>query len=337
MTLLRAGLLGLSLLAAASRGFAGDAPVLHPERLVVLSTTDVKGKTGPCGCHIPKGGLSRQASFADSIRANFGQVLWLDAGGYFPEEPARRPAARFLLGAMHALGVSAAGVAARDLRYGAAMLVSEAHRADMPLVCANLVDARTRRPLVAPYLVRKVGDVTVGVFGLIGPKANLGPAHDSLAVTDPQEAARATVAALRSKGAEAIVLLSQLGRLDSEDLVATVDGIDALVVGHDAPLFQAGRTIKNTVACYGGEQGQYLCVTELTLDVARHVTDRSAHVVELSPGVGDKAPVLAMVKAFEDGLADTLGHAGATNAAGAAPPSAPGSTGAPPAAPGDKH
>src|ERR1044072_41798 len=56
---------------------------LQPDKLVLLSTTDVKGKTGPCGCHVPKGGLARRAGFADSIRAQFGQVALVDAGGCF--------------------------------------------------------------------------------------------------------------------------------------------------------------------------------------------------------------------------------------------------------------
>jgi hypothetical protein len=34
------------LLAAAS---VSKGPVLQPDKLVIISTTDVKGKTGPCG------------------------------------------------------------------------------------------------------------------------------------------------------------------------------------------------------------------------------------------------------------------------------------------------
>ncbi len=35
------------LLLAAAGGKSG--PVLQPDKLVIISTTDVKGKTGPCG------------------------------------------------------------------------------------------------------------------------------------------------------------------------------------------------------------------------------------------------------------------------------------------------
>jgi hypothetical protein len=28
---------------------AGRGPILQPDKLIIISTTDVKGKTGPCG------------------------------------------------------------------------------------------------------------------------------------------------------------------------------------------------------------------------------------------------------------------------------------------------
>ena len=37
------------LLIAASGASGTKGPVLQPNKLVILSTTDVKGKTGPCG------------------------------------------------------------------------------------------------------------------------------------------------------------------------------------------------------------------------------------------------------------------------------------------------
>lgn len=46
LTALLSALVVVALLAgAASKG----APVLQPDKVVVLSTTDVKGKTSPCG------------------------------------------------------------------------------------------------------------------------------------------------------------------------------------------------------------------------------------------------------------------------------------------------
>jgi 2',3'-cyclic-nucleotide 2'-phosphodiesterase (5'-nucleotidase family) len=307
--------LGLALAPAAR---AGTAPVLHPDKLVILSTTDVKGKTAPCGCHVPKGGLSRRASFVDSLRQSYGQVLLVDAGGFVPEEQERQSATGFILSVMKALGTDAVNVGERDLRFGRAFLVDRAARSGLPIVSANLLDSATKRPLFSPYVIRKAGGVSVGIFGLMVAQTDLGPSKDSLSLGDPQATARTTIAELRQKGAQVIVLLSQMGKVDSEDLVSAVDGIDAVVMGRNVAVIENGRMIKNTIACYGGDQGHYMCRTELTLDAQRHVKSAEAQAVMLGPEVPDRPQVDESVRAFEATLT----------------PDAPGATPVPAVAPG---
>lgn len=293
----------LILLAAPAGAAPGTTtPVLRPDHLLVLSTTDVKGKTGPCGCHVPKGGLARRATYADSMRAMYGQLLLVDNGGFFPEEDSRRDAAAFLSDVMRAIGVDAVNVGDSDLRFGRAFLEARVKKSGLQVVSANLIDAKTRRPVFDPYVVKKVGGVSVGVFGLISERADLGPAKDSLAIGEPKAAAEDAVAQLKKKGANVIVLLSQLGKADGEDLVAAVDGIDAAVIGRKVPVMAQGRTVKNTTVCYGGDQGHYLCRTDLTLDATRHVKSGQAEAVELGPVVADSPGIATMVKSFEDAL-----------------------------------
>src|SRR5262249_22260443 len=180
----------------------------------------------------------------------------------------------------------------------------QAKRTGLPLVCSNLIDKTAHRTLAAPYLMRKVGAVQVGVFGLIGAKPNLGPGFDSLEVRDPVATAREVTQELRRKGADVVVLLSQLGKASSEDVVSAIDGIDAVIVGHNTPMFQNGRMVKNTIACYSGEQGQYMCQTTLTLDVRRHMTTGFAESVMLGPDVGDRPELVKLVKGFEDAMTE---------------------------------
>ena len=160
--------------------------------------------------------------------------------------------------------------------------------------------------LVAPYVIVKKGTVTVGLFGLTSDKVDMGISRDSVTVEDPAVAAARTVAELRKKGATVIVLLSQLGKVESEDLVTAVDGIDAVMVGRNTPLLQKGRLIKTTVACYGGEQGQYIGRTLLTLDAGKKVVSGDNETFILGPEVGEKPEMLTLVKSFEDSFNDKL-------------------------------
>ena len=299
-----ATLLLLPALAAVAATSSGA--VLQPDKLVILSTTDVKGKTGPCGCNIPKGGLSRRASLADSIRTQYGQVALVDNGGFFPEGDGQQDLAGFIMDVMNRLNTDAVGVGERDLRYGASFLRAQVKRNRLPVVCANLIEKRSRKPLFNPYLVKKIGGVEVGFFGLIGENVNLGPSRDSLLVEEPGAVATRTIAEMRKKGVDVVVLLGQLGKVGNEDLVSTVDGVNAVVVGHDTPMIPKGRMIKNTVACYGGEQGYYLCKTVLTLDTRRQVTSGEADAVMLGPEVSDQPEIYKLVKSFEDGRNEKL-------------------------------
>ncbi|MBK7366465.1 MAG: hypothetical protein IPJ04_00785 [Candidatus Eisenbacteria bacterium] len=240
------------------------------------------------------------------MKAQYGQVLLVDNGGFFPEQDDYQDAAWFLMDAMKLLGTDAVGISEKELRYGRAFLLAQYKRTQLPLTCANLFDKTTKKPLVAPYVIVKKGTVTVGLFGLTSDKVDMGVSRDSVTVEDPVAAATRTVAELRKKGATVIVLLSQLGKVESEDLVTAVDGIDAVMVGRNTPLLQKGRLIKTTVACYGGEQGQYIGRTLLTLDAGKKVVSGDNETFILGPEVGEKPEMLTLVKSFEDSFNDKL-------------------------------
>ncbi len=279
-----------------------DAAIREPDKVVICSVSDVLGKTGPCGCHIPKGGLARIAGYTDSIRTEFGQMFLVDNGGFFPDDATRQAVVPFLMEAYELLMVDAVGVGDRDLRFGLGYLRENAASHQLPLVCANLVEKSTRRPAFAPYTIVEKGRVKVGFFGLISNEAGLGPSGDSLVAQDPTAAAKAMVDEMRKKGADVVVALSNLGKPESEDLCAAVDGIDVVIVGRRTPLIQKGRIIKNTLAVYGGEQGQNIARTIVTLDKRQKVVAKDADVFMLGPDVTDKPAMRQMVKEFEDDL-----------------------------------
>src|SRR5689334_12046521 len=201
---------------------------------------------------------------------------------------------------MMLLNTDAVGLSERELRYGKGWLEAQLKRTRLPMVCANVWDKQAKKTLVAPYLIKQIGGVTVGVFGLTSDKVDMGPARDSVTVEDPAAAAKRVVAEMQKKGATVIVLLSQLGKVESEDLVTAVDGIDAVIVGRNVPVLQKGRMIKNTVACYGGEQGQYIGRTIVSLGSNKHMTTGENDVYILGPEVGEKPDILSLVKSFED-------------------------------------
>jgi 2',3'-cyclic-nucleotide 2'-phosphodiesterase (5'-nucleotidase family) len=242
----------------------------------------------------------------DSIRAGYGQVLLVDNGYFFPDDPMHQDASWFLMDAMTVLGTDVVGTSEKELSFGLGYLRAQLKRTRLPMVCANLYEQPSGKLVLPPYLVKQVGSVKVGVFGLMSAAVDLGPSRDTLRVEEPTAAAKRTVAALRKKGATVVVLLSQLGKVESEDLVTAVEGIDAVIVGHRAPMLQRGRMIKNTVACYGGEQGQYVGRTLLTLDARRRVVTGESEAFMLGPEVPDHREVAKLVRAFTTSFNEKL-------------------------------
>jgi hypothetical protein len=230
----------------------------------------------------------------------------VDGGGFFPEDEPHQDAAWFLMDAMKVLDVDAVGMSEKELHFGLSYLRAQQKRVQLPMVCANLYEKKTSKLLLAPYVLKQVGTVRVGIFGLMSNAVDLGPSRDSLRVEEPSAVAKRVVADLRKKGATVVVLLSQLGKVEGEDLVTAVDGIDAVILGHNVPLLQKGRLIKATVACYGGEQGQYIGRTLLTLDERRKMTTGENETFILGPDIPDKKEIASLVKGFNDNLNEKL-------------------------------
>src|SRR5262245_39759776 len=173
--------------------------------------------------------------------------MLVDNGGVFPESDNRQGVAWFIMDAMRTINTVAVGCSEKELRWGVSFLKTQVTRSKLPLVCANLMEVATRKPVFKPYVIEKVGRVRVGVFGLMSDKVDLGISRDTVRVEEPGAVATRMVDEIRKKGATVVVLLSQLGKVESEDLASAVPGIDAVICGRNVPMIQKGRMVKNTV------------------------------------------------------------------------------------------
>ena len=273
-----------------------------PPSFAVVTTDDVAGKTSPCGCHTPKGGLARRAAFLDSVRSMQRHVLVLDAGGFFPPNDDERDAGPYMLEAMGKLGTQAAGIGPDELRFGYSFLENAAARAGVALVCANLRLRATDQPALEPWTILHAGEDLVGVFGLMPEGAELGPTRDTLVLRSPEQAAREAIEALHGEGARCIVLLSQLGEARGESLVAHVPGIDLLVAGGTVPVHEQAERLGGTTAIYGGAQGWQVGLAEVRLGAIGSRPGVEARTIVLGPEYRMEPVMAASVKAFEDSL-----------------------------------
>jgi hypothetical protein len=184
-----------------------------PLLVTVVATAEVKGTPEPCGCTSdPLGDVARVATLAKG-------GLWLDAGSllYNREELSaeRRPQADATATALaHIYGRARVGLGGEDLAAGAGKV--------KPVRQA----CNVRGMAVEAPRVETIDGMHIGVFGVVSP-TRVAP----LKAGEPVAAAKKAVAQLRKKGAQVIVALCGMSRVETRALVRAVPGIAFAVVG----------------------------------------------------------------------------------------------------------
>lgn len=145
---------------------------------VVLVTGDSEGHVSACAsCPTDRGhgGLDRRATAVDRERKAAGQLLLVDAGNWVAGPDTAASAGALMIAAYNQLQYDAANITPSDLHWGRDHTLHLLQDAKFAAVSATLVDGRTGKPLVQPYVVVR-GTVKTAVIGL----SELPPGHDAL-------------------------------------------------------------------------------------------------------------------------------------------------------------
>jgi len=235
-------------------GAAAVGGLLLPEWLgasenthfVILHTNDTHSRMDPFpmdgGRFQGLGGAARRATLIKRVRDEHPNVLLLDSGDIIQGTPYFN----FFRGeieyrAMSEMGYDAATIGNHDFDNGVEGIVEMMPHATFQFLSANYdVSASLLAPHIRPWIIREVGGVRVGIFGL-GISFDglvLEQLHEGVRYTDPFGAAHRCVSELRAQGCSLIVCLSHLGyryrgNTPSDTFLAQeVEGIDLILGGH---------------------------------------------------------------------------------------------------------
>jgi 2',3'-cyclic-nucleotide 2'-phosphodiesterase (5'-nucleotidase family) len=160
------------------------------------------------------------------------------------------------------------------------------------------------------YVIKDVGGVKVGLFGVMGEESESDIAYPgSVTFDDEVEVSKTVVAELKSEGAQFIVAISHSGtnsdssKSEDEILAKSVDGINVIISGHShttlsEPLIVNGTAIVSC-GCYGKNLG--------VLDV--NPTDGSVisySLVPITAAVGSDAAIEARISAYKEDVQKTF-------------------------------
>lgn len=257
--------------------------------ITILHTNDTHSQIDPLPANdrnAGKGGVARRATLVKKIRKENRNTLLIDAGDVLQGTPYFN----FYKGeveykAMSAIGYDVGTLGNHEFDNGVEALAAALKFANFDLVSANYdVKGTVLEGRVKPYVVKTVGGIRVGLFGLgISPVALITPANfKGVTYVDPVVAARGVVKKLRDEERCAlIVCMSHLGYFEDgqkgDKLVASqVDGIDFIAGGHthtfmEQPVTQTQPCGAQTLIFQVGKSGIYVGRVDFTLRTGKVV------------------------------------------------------------------
>ncbi|WP_156123969.1 bifunctional 2',3'-cyclic-nucleotide 2'-phosphodiesterase/3'-nucleotidase [Enterobacter sp. Bisph1] len=255
-----------------------------------------------------KFGLVRTASLINAARHEVKNSVLVDngdliqgspLGDYMAAKGLKAGEIHPVFKAMNTLDYAVGNLGNHEFNYGLDYLKKALAGAKFPYVNANIIDAKSKKPLFTPYLIKetpvtdsegKSHTLRIGYIGFVPPqimvwdKANLS---GKVTVNDITETARKYVPEMRAKGADLVVVVAHSG-LSAEPYQAMaensvyylseVPGVDAILFGHAHAVFPgkdfaaikgadiSKGTLNGIPSVMPGMWGDHLGVVDLVLN-----------------------------------------------------------------------
>lgn len=253
---------------AAACLLSGAAAARPGARLTVAYTANSSGKMTVCGCPgDPYGGLVERVTLIKRLRAESEPFLLLDAGnmvslfGDFDERAA------CVMRLMNLMGYDAAGVGRQEMFRCIAPARSMSGAANFPFLSATIADKNSRRPVFIPYIVKRIGDVRVGVTSVCDSTAyilDLNRVFDYSVI--PLDTALKPVLDAMEGATDFIVVLSQMDTAKNEKLLRTYPSVDLVIEGSGNKALETQVSASRGVIVAPGGRSQYVGMITLEKD-----------------------------------------------------------------------
>ena len=200
-------------------------------RLTVIHSNDVSGQLTRRG---DRGGMVARVGLIRKLQTSEPAIV-LDAGNALgPNAMSRFDAGATMCAAMSRANYAAMAVGNHDLSLGWDVLAERQKETDFPMLAANLVRRDGGKPPLRGYTLVKVGDVQVGIIGVLGPEVaqKMDPGHlAGLRVGDPVKVVDSLAVVLREKKAQCVIVLAHIDETSALNFAREVEGVDLIVAG----------------------------------------------------------------------------------------------------------
>jgi 5'-nucleotidase/2',3'-cyclic phosphodiesterase and related esterases len=189
-------------------------------------------------------------------------------------------------------------IADGELSLGVKFFETLREKTKFPLLSANIY--KNNKPLGQAYLIKHFAGFKVGVIGLVAP-VYFNPellVKENLEVKDPETALKEILPKVRAH-ANIIILLSHLGRNQTNILIQNVPGIDVVIIGHDPGNFNPPQILAKTILVQNSVQGKFLGILDLTIGTKGTIENYTGSMVGITENTPSDPTVLALIREFE--------------------------------------
>lgn len=231
-------------------------------QIVLLNTNDSHGSILPVDS---VGGMAERATFIRMVREKYPHVLLVDAGDINTGQAISNMAdAKPDILAYNYMGYDAVTVGNHEFDKPLDILLQQMQWAEFPFVTSNI--RREKTALGMEYLIREIGGVKIGIFGLTTKSTeNISIHAGEVTFENEVAAARRIVRVLKKQQVDLVIGLVHLGFIGSASdfitshrLAQEVDGIDILVDGHSHSFIGQPEYIRNTAIVTANQNGRYV-------------------------------------------------------------------------------
>jgi 5'-nucleotidase len=207
--------------------------------LTILHTNDTHAAHQPNSDG--NGGVARQATVVNQVRAESENVLLVDAGDRFTGSLFHQQyRGQDQVQLMNALGYDVMTLGNHEFDDGEDVLLEFVNGLEFPVVGAN-IDFGPFEDLTArilPYVILDVGGQQVGVIGMVTPDTTItsSPSDEVSFNADMVGVVAEAVSALSLADVNKIILLTHTGIEVDQELLTQLSGVDIVIGGHSHTL-----------------------------------------------------------------------------------------------------
>ena len=152
----------------------------------------------------------------------------------------------------------AVAVGKKDLAAGLPFLEEQAARAKFSWLSANLVRKSDTEPIFSPSLIRKVGNISVGIIGLTAYDGKVHFQDNENAAILPYDMVLSEIISDLSAKCDMLILLSNNSVSQNQEIAESYPGIHIIIQSGFSPRNYAPRLHNNTIIMQTGYKGQHL-------------------------------------------------------------------------------